>query len=176
MPTNVMLIRWQGGWHERPLSDGSDLENLLPRRIEGTLGLGAAQSTQEVDRIADKQLDLFKNSRVAISAEIAPRFDDKGRTPYIGFQVGDKVTVEDVEERVVGVTVSEDEEGAVSYQVDWRDLVFEGEEAFAQWLKKMANGTLGGQAKPANPVSQSTGGGGNACPPTLPLPSGSGTG
>lgn len=152
MPTNVLLIRWEGGWHEATPKN-TDLETLLPRRIEGTLGLGAAQSTQEVDRIADKQLDLFKVGQVVVEGSIEPRFDDKGRTPYIGFQVGDKVSIAGNPEYVINATVTEDEEGAVSYAIDWGDPIIRGKEAFAQWLKKMANGTLGGQAKPATPIA-----------------------
>lgn len=161
MPTNVLLTRWHGGWAEAVVEQ--PLDEIVPRRIEGTLGVGAARSETEAMRIARQQLRIFSNERVEILASIEPviasNTPDYARIPYTGIRVGDMATVGDPWnetglERLLSVTVSADDLGYPTFDSTWRDVVVDGQEAFAQWLKKMANGTLGGQSKPATPIGQ----------------------
>lgn len=158
MPTNVLLVRWSGGWHERG-QPGVALDEYYPRRVEGTLGIGSARSISETNHIADKQLEIFANERAEVSCTVEPPLTplDAIHTPYLGFNVGDSMpmTINGAtsNERVVSVTVTEDEEGFPQYAMTWKDLITVGQEAYAQWLKKMANGTLSGRSAVASPVS-----------------------
>lgn len=149
MGANSLLVRWVGGWHVV-----SDVTTSLKR--EALLGLGATQSISEVERIAADQLAVYKESRVQISAGIEPT--DESETPYLGFHVGDTVTVPDeagaaAVERVVSVTVSMDANGKLTYAPELRDLVAENIERWEQALKKFSNGTMRGTSKAATPVA-----------------------
>lgn len=149
MGANSLLIRWVGGWHVV-----SDVTTNLKR--EALLGLGAAQSIPEVERIAADQLAVYRECRAQISAGVEPSLD--ADTPYVGFNVGDHVAVPDetgaaVSERVMSVTVSMDEHGKLTYAPELRDLIAQRVERWEQALKKYSNGTMRGDSKAATPVA-----------------------
>ena len=153
MITNVLLVRWHGGWHEVT----SAASVAVHGRKEGTLGLGAVQSIPEVERVARQQLEVNADPRTEITAAVEPV--DATDTPYVGFRPGDTVTVPTVDggtttERVVAMTVSQDENGTLTFAPELRDVLLEERERFAVALKKMANGTLSGTSPVASPIAQ----------------------
>lgn len=160
MSTSVLLVRWHGGWHE--------VDSGLPDRREALLGLGAVQSVGELERIANRQLDVFSDQRTEITVGLAP-VDDTD-TPYLAFTTGDTVTVPDeagapTSERVMAITVTEDEEGIVTFVPVMRDVILDEQARFAQAIKKMSNGTIGGHSKVATPAAQISTAGRDCCPP-----------
>jgi hypothetical protein len=150
--TNVVLVRWTRGWAERaaPAAIGTW------GRREGLLGLGAIGFIEEAYRISDRLLETFADVREQITADAVPV--DDSDTPYTAYLPGDVVTVPGRDgtptaERVVAATVAEDDDGYITYAVEFHDVIFEHQVAVDQWLKKMANGTLGGQAKVGSPAT-----------------------
>lgn len=169
---NVLLILWHDGWTERGTWTGVADPT---RRVEAALGLGAANTVNEAHLIADQQLAILANPRseVTLAAESRDLFDDDW--PYDGYRTYDRITAQTgplwtdtTEEKVLEIGVSEDENGEPKIALSLRDVVLEKDDAFAQWLKKMANGTVGGAAKPATPLSLVTTPGTDCCPPTPP--------
>lgn len=164
--TNALLVRWHSGWHE--VTDPVSI--AAHGRHGGLLGLGSAQSIAEVERIATEQLGIYANPRTAILCELEP-VDETDR-PYPGFLVGDTVTVPDEAgeptlERVLALTVAQDDDGQLSYAPELKDLLLEEQERHEQALKKMSEGTMRGDSKVASPVSQlnTSGSSKDCCPP-----------
>jgi hypothetical protein len=147
----TFLARWGGGWHE--VTD-SGAEISYGRR-EALLGLGALASLAEVERVAVEALVAFAAPREEITASILPTTGDDA---YLDWNVGDTVTVPDsagspVVERVVGITVSEDNgSGRAVVNPTMRDAIVPADARMMQAVKKMVNGTLRGDAKVAQPV------------------------
>lgn len=176
MIANVLLCKWSNGWHVV-----TDATSIAARgRREATLGLGAAQSISEVERVAGQQLVIFADPRTEIGVDLA-NVDDTD-TPFVAFGVADTVMVPDVagrpatRERVQAITVTvNDETGAVTYAPELRDVLLDDRERFAETLAKMANGTLGGNSsvgQPTNMGSLSTPK--DCCPGTVPTDGGEG--
>lgn len=152
MPTNALLVRWANGYREA--TDAASIATW--GRREALLGLGAAQSEGEVDRITAERLVAYAEPRTEITLDVAP-VDDTD-TPYIAFTVGDTYQVPDeglaaAPQRVLAMTLTEDEDGHVSYVPQLGSIIPDGDVAVATALKKMLKGTLGGD-KVATPVSQ----------------------
>jgi len=151
MPTNALLVRWSGGWHE--VTDPASI--AANGRREAMLSLGAVQSVGELERIAAKHLELFGRVRSQITADTEPIGDSD--TPYWAYKPGDTITVPDadgtpVRERVVSMRVSVDQDGNLAFTPQLKDLVLEEEERFDQTIKKMTNGTFGGSAASSTPA------------------------
>lgn len=155
---NAVLVRWAGGWHE--VVDAASVTAY--GRQGGLLSLGAVQSIQEVERIAVAQLEAYANPRASITLDMVPlNVTDR---PYPGFLVGDTITVPDrdgtpVQERVIALTVSQDENAQVSYAPELGFPELAQSDRHEQALKKMSEGTLRGESKVAQPV---------AAPPAAP--------
>jgi hypothetical protein len=168
VPTNALLVRWHFGWAERV--DATSVS--AHTRTEMTLGIGAARSLVEVYRIADGQLNVYRNPREQIDAGIQP-VDDTD-TPYLAYRVGDTVTVPDstgasAAERVLSITVSEDDEtGRATFNPTFKDVILGQQERFGQAIKKMVNGTVRGDSKVAQPVSAVHLTPPDCCPPVPP--------
>ena len=167
MLANALLVRWYGGWAERV--DASSVGTY--GRREALLGLGAVQSVEECYRIADQQLAIYQDIRTQITADLVPVDDDD--TPYLSFLVGDTITVPDIAgtgtaERVMALTVTEDEDGNVTYAPELKDVILGAQERFAENLKKMADGTIRGDSKVATPVASIDTAGATCCPPAPP--------
>lgn len=162
MITNALLIRWQKGWHEVV----SLASVAVHGRREGLLALGAAGSLAEVETIAWQQLAIFGDPREAIALDYAPM--GPADTPYLSFEVGDRITVPasgggTSVERVLAMTVTEDEQGNVSYAPELKDIIAEDQERIAETIKKMSDGTLAGQAVPATSAASLAGTAGPTC-------------
>lgn len=162
---NALLVRWGGGWAE--VRD--DTAIAADRRREALLGLGAVQSVPEMQRVAQRQLAIFVDVRTEIAGDLGPR--DETDTPYLAFGLGDTVPVPDhtgaaVRERVIGMTVAEDDNGALSYAPTFKDVIRNQAERWQETLTKMSAGTIGGESKVATPASSiSTTTAKDCCPP-----------
>jgi hypothetical protein len=166
-----ILTRYAGGWHERTSPAGITARG----RHEIMLGLGAAASISEVERVDDRQLDVFGHNRVAISAVLQPVAANGSDQPYRGFRVGDTIAVPGVDgdasqERVIALTVKEDEHGTLSYVPELKDLLLSADERFAETVLKMSNGTAGGQSIVATPAAMVGTATPDCCPPVPPHP------
>jgi hypothetical protein len=153
MITTALLVRWTNGWHDVT----SAAAVAAHGRKEAALGLGASQDLNEVNTVSAQQLAIFGNSRTEIACDVFPRTD--AETPFIGYSTADRITVPDVpgrppsNERIQAIGATMDEDGRVTYAVELRDVLLDERERFAQVLTKMANGTLGGDSRVAQPVS-----------------------
>lgn len=148
---NALLVRWAGGWAE--VTDATSIASY--GRREALLGLGAVQSLDEVTRIANGQLAIYGRPRTEISADMVP---GTAELPYRHFAVGDTITVPEIDgttalERVMALTVAEDENGVVTYVPELKDVLLQRDERWEQNLKKMADGTFRGQSAVATPTS-----------------------
>lgn len=167
MAANALLVRWFYGWSE--VRD--DAAIAANGRREALLGIGAAHSREEMVRVAQSQLAIFADTRTEISADVVPV--DETDTPYLGFNIGDTITVPGMDgtptaERVMAVTVSEDDNGYLTYAPEIKDVILGRQERQAQTIKKMADGTLDGASKPAQPVATFTNREPTCCSPTPP--------
>lgn len=197
MIANRLLVRWSFGWYEvtdtswtnpdmfaNPgTPDAGIFDEALwidaPVVQEATLSLGSSQDEAGMLEVARGQLSIFANPRTEIAADLAPV--DETDTPYLSFRVGDKVTVPDIDgtpvvERVVALTVTEDENGEVTYAPELKDVILTAQERWQQNLDKMANGTVSGQSSVASPTSNYSGLGQTCCPPLPPPTQGGGEG
>lgn len=152
MITTALLVLWSRGWAQ--VVDAGAVATY--GRREAMLGLGSVESVAELTRIGSEQLRLYGRPMVEISADLQPMMPVADR-PYRAFMVGDVVSTVPgpsgaTSERVVELTVQEDENGEVTYAPTFRDLIVEQQDAFQEQLKKMANGTLGGSPA-ATPMS-----------------------
>ncbi len=147
MRANTLLVRWQGGYVE--CKDITSISAV--GRIEARLDLGAINSLPEAIRVANEQLAEFARERTQVDVKIYPAGGD---VPYEDFAVGDTITVESVSHRVLGMTVTFDQNtGRPIYTPTLNtDVVLGPEERVFQALRKMVNGTLGGRSKVAQPV------------------------
>jgi hypothetical protein len=139
-----VLVRWSGGW-----------DSVGPNGREATLGLGALQSREEMQRVATAQLADINDVRTQITAQAAPT--GAADTPVSAFGVGDLVAVPDwngapVSVRVLSITGALDDDGYLTWSLDLKDRILDARERAEQSDKKMANGTLRGASKVAQPV------------------------
>lgn len=145
-----MLVRWKGGYMEETDAGGVTEWG----RKEGFLQLGNVTEVTEVDRISAAVLGFQGEPRVATTLSIEPSGD--GDEPFVDFAVGDTITAPDETEaaatqRVMSLTVVEDENGEVTYANELRNTLALQEERFDNQLKQMSNGTLRGSSDSASP-------------------------
>lgn len=148
---NVLLVRWFGGYQE--VANAASVTEH--GRREALLTLGSVTTTEEVTRIADALLALTADPRVATEMGIDPTGD--GDQPYVDFTLGMTITAPDEDgnetaQRVVSITVTEDENGEPSYATELKDTMQVLEEQTNRWLKLLLAGTLRGNARNAVPV------------------------
>lgn len=173
MIVTALLVRWMGGWH-----DVTDAEAVTRwGRKEAMLGLGAVEELSEVETVSREQLVIFGDPLTEISCDTFPVGEPD--TPYIAYRPGDTVTVPSrvglppAPERVQSITVTMDDDGRVTYATELRHVLMDERERFAENLTKLANGSIGGYSKVAQPM--------NMPPPrrertTLEPPNGGGAG
>lgn len=111
---NALLVRWSEGWLE--VEDAASI--LAHDRHEDFLSVGDAQSAAEAERVAVAVLAVRAWPSEETVVGIEP--DGDGDVPYLDFGVGDVITVPDSSGvptlcRVVGITVTADEEGFPVY-------------------------------------------------------------
>lgn len=153
MAANALLVRWAGGWSE--VRD--DTAIAAGGRREALLGLGAVHGRDEMDRMARAQLDTYAQARTEVACDLVPV--DETDTPYLAFGVGDTVTVPTVDggttqDRIVALTVTEDDDGVISFAPEINDVVLRRPERQSQALKKMVDGTMAGDSRVATPVAR----------------------
>jgi hypothetical protein len=153
MSATVLLVRWGHGWHE--VVDEAGVANL--GRIESALALGAQEFLAEVRRVAVGQLG--QEPREAIEVDLVPT--GPADTPYSAFGVGDVVSVPDsagvtAGERVVSITVAEDENGVVTWAPELRDVILTQQERFEQAIARMGRGAMAGTSTVATPMPNVT--------------------
>lgn len=153
---NAFLVRWADGFHEVEHA-GSITEH---GRKEGFLSLGDVQSTAEVEAICNALFESMAEPQVATTMAIDPTGVDD--VPYTHFRKGDSINAPAFEggvssQRVRALTTSEGENGQVIFVPELRSVVQEEAERIQRWLKRLANGALGGTT---NAPSPTTGGGG----------------
>ncbi len=112
--TNSYLVRWSGGY--TVVADAASV--TAHGRHEDFLSVGDAQSTAEAERLALGLLSRVAWPSESIALAIEP--SESADTPYVGFEVGDNVVAPDAggspqQWRVMGITVTEDDEGNAIY-------------------------------------------------------------
>jgi hypothetical protein len=147
MPVSVLLVRWNGGWHEyRHLASES-----LFGRSEAFLSLGAAQSVEEARRLARAELvNQFGKIREQITAEHRP--EDVTKIPYVAYKPGDsKITAPNylgVNEvyTVNSMTVTEDDDGVITFVPGIGDNILGVEEFQSEIRSTFSRGKTAGPA------------------------------
>jgi len=148
---NAILIHWSGGY--RTAQNAPSIAAY--GRHEAFLELGSANSEEEVDRIAGDLLGVRGEPEVATTVAMEPAGGDR---PYEDFGVGDWLTCPDeagtpTSFRVNGLAVSEDPEGQPVFVPELRTKQQSVDTHQQRWLKRMANGALGGSTNVARPVT-----------------------
>lgn len=167
-----LLVRWPGGWH---LVDATPIG---ARKKRAVLGLGNAPSIAEVERIARAELAKYALERPSITIGIEP-IDDTDR-PYVAFVVADRITVPERSllsgslERVVALTVAEDENGRIGYAAEIVEVEKTQEERLEITGKKFSDGTLRGDSRVSTPTAQISGAVGPSCCPPAAVDGGGG--
>lgn len=159
---NVLLVRWAGGWTERAVAG--------PKRTEAMLSIGATKSLPEAGRVADAQLAHYAQLQRVITVGTVP--DETVAEPvafYTGMHVGDRLSAPDgssadpdtqVPWRVGAITVQEDNATGIATTTPTlivptaspgAQLGIDVGDAIFQAVKKMANGSIFGQSKVAQP-------------------------
>lgn len=155
MPTiNALLVRYDGGYFEA-LDTSSIAASGFGVRRESLLSVADMRSPDEATRVADSTLASYARTRTAVEANLEPL--DNSEVPYVGFDVGDSVTVDDETDtpatsRVQAISVSEDAEGAVIWTPELGDIIEDPGRRTTRWLRRMDNGTLAGRSESAQPL------------------------
>lgn len=151
----VLLVRFQGGYLEVP-----DVAAVTAwGRKEGFLQLGSVFEENEATRIAQAVLSFQNAPRVATTLGVEPT--GTGDAPYVDYVVGDTITAPEAdgtstEQRVVSLTVVEDDNGEVSFANELKATFLVQEEAFDRQLKKQLDGSMSGQSVSSNPIPTGT--------------------
>lgn len=151
--TNALLVRWSGGWIE--VTSAAAPAGVEPGRREGFLQLGSVTSAAEAERVALAVLAQRDEPAVAVSSVVEPAGGDD---PFIDFDVGDFITVPDeagapMAARVRSLGVSEDDMGNPVFEPELSSIHDEAEVRLQRWLKRLANGSLGGTVESATPTT-----------------------
>jgi len=157
--SNALLVRFGDGYHEVIDQDSINAHG----RKEGFLQLGAAQTEEDVDRICEALFERLGWAQVATTMAIDPTL--AGDVPNIDFRKGDYLPAPDEtggtsSQRVRAVTTTvEPETGKLIHVIELRDAIEEETERLERWLKRLANGALGGTTNQPSPAVGGTGGG-----------------
>lgn len=147
----VLLVRYGGGYIE--------VQNAAAVAAwghkEAFLQLGAVSDRDQAERVANAVLAFQGDPRISTTLGIEPT--GVGDEPYVDFAVGDEITAPDETggsslQRVMSLTVAEDENGDVSFANELKANFLIPEEAFNRQLKKLLNGSIRGQTQAANPL------------------------
>lgn len=147
---SVLLVRWSLGW-----VDVNPTTPISGRRREATLSLGNVTAINEVINAGQRLLEAVGGVRESIAIGVLPRSDST--TPYQGWRPLPNTFITapgwsgSSLQKVASVTTSQDDEGELSYELDLIDRVANNEARIQRWLKRMSNGTVGGQSAQASP-------------------------
>lgn len=147
---SVLLVRWALGW-----IDVYPTTPIPGRRREATLSLGNVSSVSETISAGQRFLEVIGGARESIALGIEPRED--ATTPYQGWRPLPNTFITAPgwsgpgAQKVASVTVNQDDDGELSYELDLIDRVSDNEARLQRWLKRMDNGAVGGQSAQASP-------------------------
>lgn len=149
--TTALLVRYAGGY--TVVEDAAAIAAW--GRREGFLQLGGVSDRDQAERVALGVLAFQGAPRVTTTLGIEPT--GTADNPYVDFVVGDSITAPDEtgsssQQRVVSLTVVEDDNGEVSFANELKAPFLIAEEAFSRQLKKLLNGSIGGHTQAANPL------------------------
>lgn len=153
---NALLCRWAHGYHEVVDQDSIDEHG----RKEGFLQVGVLQSEEEVETVCAALFARMANPQISTVLAVDPT--GNGDTPGIHFVKGDYITAPAAEggtasQRVRALTTTEDENGNPLFVPELRSAIEEEADRLNRWLKRLANGALGGSTDTPSPAQ--TGGG-----------------
>lgn len=147
---SVLLVRWALGW-----IDVNPTTPIPGRRREATLSLGNVAAVNEAISAGHRLLDVVGGTRESISIGILPRTGTN--SPYVGWRVEPNTFITapgwsaPAAQKVASVTVTQDDDGELLYELDLIDRVTDFEARIQRWLKRMSNGAVGGQTAQASP-------------------------
>lgn len=149
MPKNALLVRWRGGYVTR--TDSGSVSTY--GRREAFLSTATLESAASTNAAADTALSLYAQPRTSVTCAYEPLSDSE--TPYIGVFPGDTLTAPDADGsastyRVEGFTVSESDDGVLSYVPELSALVETERRRQQTWLTRIGQGTLGGRSSTAS--------------------------
>lgn len=149
---NYLLVRWQGGYIV--------VEDAVSQAAHGVkqalLTLSNITDEDEASRIGQATLGFTAYPRVAAAAGIEPT--GVGDDPFTDWDLGDTLLAPDETgvtsaQRVVSITVVEDDNGEATFAPELRDTLTVQEERLDRWLKRLVNGSLRGQSNSAAPTT-----------------------
>lgn len=148
---NYLLVRDAGGFFN--VEDaGSQATHGVRQAL---LSLANVTSRTESTTVATATLTVMSVPHVATAMGIEPT--GTGDNPYADFTVGDYITAPDEtgtsSQRVVSLTVAEDENGEASFAPELRSTLDVQEERIGKQLTRLINGALGGRSDSAAPNS-----------------------
>lgn len=140
--STTLLIETPLGWQEREDS----VARATHGRREAYLSAGQADNDDMIGRVGSAALERVANPLRHFT--LSP-LDASGHRPYVDFDNGDWVLAEnedgDLERmRVRSIAVTETPNGEPLYTCEVNSISEELEDRLQAWLKRMADGTLGG--------------------------------
>lgn len=144
------LVEWRDGF---VLVENEAAPVYVGRKIDAP----EVNTDAAAERIGTDAVAVFGTERVQGRAQLHPR-DDTQR-PGVGFDVADTVDAPDrtlalVPQTIQSYTVTVDADGEPRFQVEFGDSIFDQQERFANWLKGIQNGSLGGRTFQVTPYRQ----------------------
>jgi len=157
MITNTILIRWLGGFVERRSASSITTYG----RREGVLSVGDVADAVVAFRMADDNFRLTDSPLESLTASMDDVDPADGWSAYTAYVVGDSMTVPTLAggtttNRVASISVSEDENGYLSVQTEFKSLRDVLQQRVQRWLSRTNNGTLAGRSANSAPVSVSS--------------------
>lgn len=151
-----MLVRYDGGYTE--VTDPASI--AANGRYEAYLEIGGVQSLDDAKSIATIVMDATKGAQVSTAARVVPPAG--AAVPFIDFDPGDIISVPDetgavADARVMGVTVSGDEENRAIFDIEFRNFVVERQSEIERLVRRRVAGALNGRTEttsPATPASR----------------------
>jgi hypothetical protein len=149
MPRNAILTRFKDGWVTRTNSSSISTYG----RREGFLSVAAVEDETGANAAGDGGLFQTANPSTSIVLGIEPTGD--ADTPYLGYWPADSVTAPNESGtptvyRCEGVTVSEDDDGQLSFVPELSQLFDTLTRRNQTWLERIGNGTLNGRSAVAS--------------------------
>jgi hypothetical protein len=147
---STLLVRWSLGW-----IDVYPTTPVSGRRREATLSLGNVGAINEAITAGQRLLEVVGGVRETVALGVIPRTDST--TPYQGWRPAPNTFITapgwsgPAAQKVASVTVTQDDDGELLYEFDLIDRVTDNEARIQRWLKRMSNGTVGGQSAQASP-------------------------
>lgn len=154
--TNALLVRWVNGFTEVVDQPSIDEHG----RKEGFLSLGNVQSEATAERVCAALFERMAQPRISTTMAILPT--GLGDEPWLDWFVADLINAPDDEagvssQRVMSLTTTADEEGNPVHVPQLRDRIEDESERIQRWLKRLANGAMGGVTNQPAPAQSGIG-------------------